>query len=306
MPEVSSTPPGAPAAAAAAPLPDFNKLWDYEKPAETERTFRALLPAAGASGDRSYELQLLTQVARCQGLQEKYAEAHATLDAVELRLADDGPTLARVRCLLERGRVFNSSGQPKRAVPLFEQAWQVAEAAGEERYAADALHMLAIAAPTPAERRDGNLRCLDYVRRRPKQEGWLPAVYNNLGESYRALGEYERALDCFRKILEFDRLKGRESWLYNRLDEARMLRMAGRADEAFARVQDIADELRGQNKADGFVEEELAECLIAVGRASEAGPHAGTAWELLRSETWLAQQEPDRYRRLRELAGGQG
>jgi tetratricopeptide (TPR) repeat protein len=304
MAESSSTtlhpPAGAPAA-----LPDFNKLWNYEKPAETEHAFRALLPAAEASADRSYALQLLTQIARCQGLQGKFDDAHATLDRVESQLAD-GLALTRVRCLLERGRAFNSAGQPARAVPLFEQAWRSAEAAGEERYAADALHMLAIAAPTPAERRDANLRCLDYVRRRPAQEGWLPAVYNNLGESYRALGEYERALDCFRKILEFDRLKGREPWLYNRLDEVRMLRMARRPDEAFARMQDIADELRGQNKTDGFVEEELAECLIAVGRASEAGPHAAVAWERLRSETWLADQEPDRYRRLRELAGGQG
>jgi tetratricopeptide (TPR) repeat protein len=305
MAESSITTLHPPGAAPAAALPDFNKLWDYDKPAETERTFRALLPAAEASGDRSYELQLLTQVARCQGLQGKFDDAHATLDRIESRLSD-GLALARVRGLLERGRVFNSAGQPARAVPLFEQAWRSAEAAGEERYAADALHMLAIAAPTPAERRDANLRCLDYVRRRPAQEGWLPAIYNNLGESYRTLGEYERALDCFRKILELDRLKGREPWLYNRIDEVRMLRMVGRPDEAFAKMQDIADELRGQNKTDGFVEEELAECLIAVGRASEAGPHAGSAWELLRSETWLAQQEPDRYRRIRELAGGQG
>ena len=56
------------------------------------------------------------------------------------------------------------------------------------------------------------------------------------------------------------------------------------------------------------VARELLNKVLAMpdGRGSEAGPHAAAAWERLRSETWLADQEHARYRRLRELAGGQG
>src|SRR3954463_14412105 len=32
-------------------LPDFDKLWDYQHPAETEKKFAELLPAAEKSGD---------------------------------------------------------------------------------------------------------------------------------------------------------------------------------------------------------------------------------------------------------------
>src|SRR4051812_8998545 len=124
----------------AAELVDFNKLWDYANPADTERKFRELLPTAEASGDQSYRLQLLTQIARCQGLQGNFNDAHATLDAVERELdATPLPPLPRIRSPLDRGRVFNSSNPPAEAMPLFDQAWRLGESANEMRHAVDAL-----------------------------------------------------------------------------------------------------------------------------------------------------------------------
>ncbi|HEX6385768.1 MAG TPA: hypothetical protein VF177_13945, partial [Anaerolineae bacterium] len=64
-------------------LPDFDQLWDYSQPASTEERFRELLPAAEAAGDDSYLAQLLTQIARAQGLQRQFAAAHETLDEAE-------------------------------------------------------------------------------------------------------------------------------------------------------------------------------------------------------------------------------
>src|SRR6266498_5625258 len=43
------------------PLPDFDSLWDYNHPDETEQKFRELLPVAEVSGDDSYYAELLTQ-----------------------------------------------------------------------------------------------------------------------------------------------------------------------------------------------------------------------------------------------------
>src|SRR5205809_608773 len=92
-------------------LPVFDKLWDYGVPADTEATFRAILSDHQAIAPTAYVAELLTQIARCQGLQDRFDEAHLTLDNVERMLTPD-MRRARVRYLLERGRVFNSGGQP--------------------------------------------------------------------------------------------------------------------------------------------------------------------------------------------------
>jgi predicted Zn-dependent protease len=49
-------------------LPDIDSLWNYDGPADTERRFAKLLPRAKATADASYLAQLLTQIARAQGL----------------------------------------------------------------------------------------------------------------------------------------------------------------------------------------------------------------------------------------------
>jgi hypothetical protein len=54
---------------------------------------------------------------------------------------------------------------------------------------------------------------------------------------------------------------------------------------------------------DGFVHEEYAECLLAKGRADEAQPHFERAWELLQQYGWIEKDEPERWARLKKLAG---
>jgi hypothetical protein len=144
-------------------LIDFDSLWDYGDPAATEQRFRQLLPTIGAADQSRHiqllHIQLLTQIARTQGLQRNFDQAHATLDEAERILAGDY-TQARIRYLLERGRVFNSSGQPDAARPLFLAAWELAGAAGEDFYAIDAAHMLGIVEPVEAGLA-WNLKALD-------------------------------------------------------------------------------------------------------------------------------------------------
>src|SRR3954470_22224789 len=96
-------------------MEDFDKLWDYQHPDQTEQKFREILPRAEQANDPSYLAQLLTQIARAQGLQKKFQDAHATLHRVEKMLTPD-LKLARVRYWLELGRIYNSSGDPLRAM----------------------------------------------------------------------------------------------------------------------------------------------------------------------------------------------
>ena len=104
---------------------DFDDLWDYQHPDQTEAAFRQLLPQAEQNHGRLYYLQLLTQIARTQGLQRQFAQAHQTLDSVKEQLSQE-QVLPTIRYLLERGRVFNSAGQPDEAKTWFQQAWEIA------------------------------------------------------------------------------------------------------------------------------------------------------------------------------------
>ena len=66
---------------------DFDSLWDYSNPEQTEIKFREVLKQILES--ESAYLELLTQIARTQGLQRKFDEAHQTLDQVEKKLKDN-------------------------------------------------------------------------------------------------------------------------------------------------------------------------------------------------------------------------
>ena len=100
--------------------------WDFDRPAESEQRFRARLGTLPANSAARPEL--LTQIARAQALQRKFDAAHATLDDVEQQQAEYPPRVA-VPYLLERGRVFNSSKQPGKGMPLSREAPDKARAA---------------------------------------------------------------------------------------------------------------------------------------------------------------------------------
>ncbi|MBZ0292720.1 MAG: hypothetical protein K8L99_09190, partial [Anaerolineae bacterium] len=134
---------------------DFDSLWDYDDPAATEARFQELLVGTDVPPTSAYWLELLTQIARAQGLQREFDKAHRTLDEIEVQLtAAEELTQVRVRYLLERGRVFNSAGQPDVALPLFKQAWEIARAADVDFYTVDAAHMLAIVEPDAKQQLD--------------------------------------------------------------------------------------------------------------------------------------------------------
>jgi tetratricopeptide (TPR) repeat protein len=241
------------------PLPDFDKLWDYSNPRSTEQKFQDILPQAQAADDISYLAQLLTQIARAQGLQERFDEANQTLDRVRKMLTDD-PKVARVRYLLERGRVFNSSNRPQDALPLFGDAFELADREKHSRYAIDAVHMLAIAEPDAAKQVEWNLKGIAMAEADPSQRGWLWSLYNNIAESYALLNDNQSALDYILKLLQFQQSRG-EVDPYTLKDKARFLRLLGRAGEALPIIQPLAEKY----PEDKWFVEELFETKRALG-----------------------------------------
>jgi tetratricopeptide (TPR) repeat protein len=271
---------------------DLAELWDFDQPDVSGHRFRAALGTATGSD----ALVLRIQLARALGLQRRFAEANAELDAVP----DAEDPLVRTYKALERGRVINSGGDPDAARPYFLAALTEALAAGLDHLAADAAHMMAIIEPGEAqipwaERALG----IASTSADPRARRWIGSVSHNLGWTLHDLGRYDEALAAWRRALAFREEQGdsgplQVAWW----TVARGLRSLGRYDEALAIQQDLATKV----DSDGYVQEELGELMLALGRPETARPHFARAHDVLSRDEWLAGNEPARLARLAQLA----
>lgn len=283
-------------------LPNFDDLWDYNKPGESETKFRALLPLAEHGEDRSYLVQLLTQIARTEALQRKFADAHQTLDRAQALLTEE-MTQAKVRYLLERGRVFNSSNHPDEARPLFLDAWEQASAAQEDFHIIDAAHMLGIVEP-PEQSLTWDLRALALAEQTTniRAKKWIGSLYNNIGWTYHDAGDYAQALEYFQKALAARQTEGISDKIrVARWTVARAQRSLGQVETALATQRELLKEFTDIGETDGYVYEELGECLLALGQAVEARQFFARAYAELSKDLWLPESEPARLQRLKEL-----
>jgi len=280
----------------------LDRAWDFDRPAESEARFRAELATLPPGSSASLEAS--TQLARAQGLQREFAAAHATLDAVERALPGQ-PERVAVRYLLERGRVFNSSRQPDKAVPLFQDALTRARAAGEDFLAIDAAHMLGIAAPAET-RLKWTLEAIAMTERTSdaRARRWLASSYNNMGWTYHERGEYASALAYFEKAVPAWEARGDPRGVHiARWAVARAYRSLGRNDDALAIQRQLEAEGVAANAPDGYVYEELGELLLASGERAAAQAHFARAFELLGGDATFRANEPERLARLRRLGG---
>lgn len=288
--------------AATVPLDELDRLWDFDDPAGSERRFVALVPRARVEHDGARLAELLTQLARAQGLQRRFEDADRTLDeaAATLRPHDDR---GRVRLLLERGRVANTAGRDDRGAAQFAEAWERARAAGEDALAVDAAHMLGIVEP-PERAWEWNGRAMELARTSPDPSArrWVGSLANNMGWARHEAGDYERALALFEVALEERRRDGTANQVrIARWSAARCLRSLGRVEEALAEQRTLAAELDAAGEVDGYVDEELGECLLALGRGDEARPFFSRAYTELSGDPGLRTNEPERLERLRSL-----
>jgi tetratricopeptide (TPR) repeat protein len=284
-------------------LPDLAALWDFSQPAQTEARFRDLLPAAQSSGDRDYHLQLLTQIARAQGLQRQYDRAHATLDHVR-DVMDEQLKTVQARYLLERGRCFNDTGQYENAKANFLRAWELAQAERLDGYAVDAAHMLGIIEPADDDALAWNLRAAEYAQASadPDARRWLGTLQNNIGWTYYKTGRYADALAVFDDALAFRQAQGKPGPIrIARYCVAKALRVLGRLDDALAAQQSLLGEFERTGEPDGYVLEEIAECLLALRRPDDAAPYFARAYKVLSKDPWFPPDETARLTRIKQL-----
>jgi tetratricopeptide (TPR) repeat protein len=278
----------------------FDQLWDFADPTASELRLRA---AADDPANAEIRALLLTQVARALGLGGKFDEARALLDEVEAAATSDPETA--IRALLERGRVLNSNGSPSDARPLFEAAFQRASAVGFEHLAIDAMHMVAIVA-APEEQVALNEQALSLARGAsdPRARGWRASLLNNLGWTRFNAGELDAALALFGEAVEERVSMGKEREIgLARWSVARTYRALGRYSDALEAQLALASWLGARAMPDSFVDEEIGECLVALGRLAEAAEHFGAAAALLDAGGPGEIPDSDRLARLRARQG---
>ena len=281
---------------------DFKDVWDYADPEGSERRFGALLGDLPVEADASYRLVLMTQVARAIGLQRRFDEAHALLDQVAADL-DGAREVAQIRYLLERGRVFNSSGTPDTASPMFVEAWERAVDASHDFHAVDAAHMVAIA-EKGAESLAWNNRAIEYAEASsdPTARGWLPSLYNNIGWAHHDAGRFDAALDMFERAVDVRTQEDDPAALrIARWSVARCLRSLGENQRSLAIQLELLAEGTAAGEPDPYVHEELGELYAAVDRLDEGRPHFRLAHAELSNDPWLVAGEPERLERMRAM-----
>jgi tetratricopeptide (TPR) repeat protein len=289
---------------ATVPLEKLDDLWDFDDPVGSERRFEALVPRARSEDDGAFLAEALTQLARAQGLQRRLDAARRTLDDAE-RAARPNDTRGRVRLLLERGRVERFENREGLGRTAFLGAWDLARAAGEDGLAVDAAHMLGIVEP-PDEARAWNERAMELARSSPDPVArrWVGSLANNMGWALHDAGDDAGAIALFELA--------RDEWLADgrtgrariaRWSIARCRRSQGDVDAAFAEQWTLLEELESLGETDGYVFEEIGECLLALGRLDEARPFFRRAYVELSADPQLRADEADRLDRLRALGG---
>ena len=173
-------------------------LWDFDDLDVSERRFEEQLQKETSGAVRA---ELLTQLARVQGLRGRFAEGDRLID--QAQALSDGSAAVEARIQMERGRLRNSSGDARAALAMFQAAFEIADEAGEKFLAADAAHMAALASPDREGKLEWTERGIGIATESTDRDVsyWLGPLYNNLGWEYQDAGEHEAALDAFRLAL---------------------------------------------------------------------------------------------------------
>ena len=171
--------------------------------------------------------------------------------------------------------------------------------------AIDAAHMVALV-KTGAGQRSWNAKALKLAERsgNRKARHWRASLLNNIGWSQFGSGAYGAALRSFRRALLYrQNQRNPAETRIARWCVARTLRSMGRTREALRMQRRLLGDWRRAKRTDGYVFEELGECLLKLGRSREAGRYFGKAYAELSKDRWLVRNDADRLKRLLRLSG---
>ncbi len=278
-------------------------LWDYADPKATELIFMSLMDEAKNSENKEYLPILVTQLARTHSLRDEFELANTQLDRAS-SIIKDRSSRAWVFQLLERGRVFNSTGSKARALEYFEEAFRISEKIPDDFLAIDAAHMMAIAESLDKQMKWNVIAMgIAETTKSTRARNWLGSLYNNMGWTLFDQGRFQEALELFYKGVDFRREQGNARRLHiAKWAVARCLRALGNYEGALEIQLDLMAKTESSGKpVDGFVIEELAEIYL-VKKEPLAADYFARAYRLLSEDSWLVEHESERLARLKSLA----
>ena len=273
------------------------------QPAESERRFAALLDRRRSGAGRSAPRR-----GTDTGRPRTGASTPVRRRACDARRGAAGAS-ARATRAAESGSCSSaavSTGRRRQeglGRDSFREAWDLARAVGDDGLAVDAAHMLGIVEPAD-EGAAWNERAMELARASldPAARRWVGSLASNMGWARHEVGDFDGAIELFRLA--------RDEWLADgrvsrariaRWSIARCLRSQTDFQGALAEQQALLAELEELGETDGYVLEEIAECLLALGRSDEARPFFAAAYAELSGDLNLRADEPERLERLRAL-----
>jgi tetratricopeptide (TPR) repeat protein len=289
------------------PLQDLDLSWRPEDPALSERIYRSMLAElVNPAGDGDvFRVELLTQIARAEAAQGKHAEAFTLLETGAKLLGEntsDAATRAKIRLLLEEGRVFTVQRTPAQARTRFSKAWELAVRAGEDFFVVEIAR--AMAEIEPLKMQEVWIRKAIEVARGSKTEKarlWLGVLYEDLGWKLFELRQFEASLAAYQSALESHQaLESTEGILRAKWAVGRLLRQLRRVTEALAWNEALLPETSGKGPLYGRLCEEVAECLLTVKGPEAAQPYFARAYHEL-SPASAHDRHPLGLKRLKQL-----
>lgn len=284
-------------------------------PVDIERNLSALLPEAGKRADKSVYLQILSQIALAQVMQQKFDIAHQTLDEAE-RLLEPQYQLAKIRLLLERGRVYHQSDRLDQALSFFIQSYDLSKLSPEfDFHTVNASHMVAIVEKHAEGKIEWNKRAINLAEQAKDERchAWLGPIYNNLAQNYIEAEKYLEALQSFQKCKAHAEERGDQIVIRGALwGMGRALRGLNKLDQALDIQNDLLKEYEKISEQSllpieliyvgrGLVYEELAEIYFAKRSEEQSQKYARLAHEDLSKDAWMKKLYPKRIQRLLEL-----
>ncbi len=278
-------------------------------PIDIEKNLKSLLPQAQKLQDKSCYLQIMSQIALAQAMQQNFDLAHKTLDAAEKAL-EPHYHLAKVRILLERARVFHQSDKIEAALPLFIESYELSLEHGFDFHTINAAHMIAIVVKLVDEKITWNKKVIDLATKTEdkRAQKWLGALYNNLAQNYLEIQSYQEALQSFENCKKHAEEQGDFIVMRGaKWGVARCLRSMGSLNEALEIQTALLKEYeqivkKGELPPEvievsrGVVFEELAELHLA-----KAKEYAALAYQDLAKNLWCNRLMPERLEKMKLL-----
>jgi tetratricopeptide (TPR) repeat protein len=287
-------------------FPDIDGFWSTGDLADAETRIREQLPADWATDWKAQSVELLTQLARVQGMRGDLERAQATIDQSRQMIADSRENFgarAEVRWRLEQGRIFCMGMNLRKANDMFAQAWTQASENGLAFFAIDAAMMLFLTRP-PKQQNEWLQRALSLANSSSDKHVrlWISQLLYFEGWTAFDSHQFDKALACFEKAMSEPRATDSNGrWMALQWSRARMMRALGQTEQALEIQNTLFEEMRIRGKVSGYVYLELAECQQLLNQREPAKANFELAFTELSNDPWFADNRSDELNRMKYL-----